>query len=83
MEHWRPEAVGRRSERNVSRRIVAEFALPGDFGRLSRPAALDSRLRELLNRQDRDGRLSAGEQREAQALTDLADLLCLLRLRAR
>jgi hypothetical protein len=37
------------------------------------PPALHARLQELLDRQDRDGRLLARERREARALTELAD----------
>jgi hypothetical protein len=46
------------------------------------PRALHERLQELLDRQDRDGRLSARERREAVALAELADILSLLRVRA-
>ena len=57
--------------------------LPGDLGRLSMPPALHARLQDLLDRQDRDGKLSAREWREAKALAELADLLALMKLRAR
>jgi hypothetical protein len=40
------------------------------------------RLQELLDKQDRTGKLSAKERREAAALTQLVDLLALIRLRA-
>jgi hypothetical protein len=43
---------------------------------------VNDRLRELLDRQDRGGRLTAAERREAAGLVELADLLSLLRLRA-
>jgi hypothetical protein len=47
------------------------------------PAALHERLQALLDRQDREGKLSARERREAHALTELADLLTLMKLKAR
>jgi hypothetical protein len=43
---------------------------------------LHRRLHELLDRQDRDGKLSPLERREASALTELVDMLSLMRLRA-
>ena len=45
--------------------------------------ALQDRLQELLDRQDRDGKLSARERKEATALTELVDMLSLMRLRSR
>jgi hypothetical protein len=47
------------------------------------PAALHARLQDLLDRQDRDGKLPARGRREALALVQLADLLTLIKLRAR
>lgn len=67
----------------MSRSIVVELNLPGDLGRLHMPPALHARLQDLLDRQDRDGKLPARERREALALTQLADLLTLMKLRAR
>jgi hypothetical protein len=46
------------------------------------PSALDARLQALLDRQDKEGSLSEPEQHEAEALSDLVDMLALLRLRA-
>jgi hypothetical protein len=46
------------------------------------PPALHDRLQELLDRQDQTGKLSAKERREAAALTELVDLLALMRVRA-
>lgn len=70
-------------EARVSRSVFVELNLPGDLGRLHMPAALHARLQDLLDRQDRDGKISARERREALALTELADLLTLMKLRAR
>ncbi len=46
------------------------------------PAGVNERLTALLDRQDEHGELTAEERREAEGLSDLADLLSLLRLRA-
>jgi len=47
------------------------------------PQALHARLQDLLDQQDRTGKLSAKERREAKALTELVDMLTLLKLRHR
>lgn len=62
---------------------MVELKVPKDWGRFRLPKALDDRLRDLLDRQDREGRLSPSERKEAQALVDLADMLSLMKLRAR
>ena len=67
----------------MSRAILVELNLPGDLGRLRMPTALHARLQELLDRQDQNGKISVRERREALALTQLADLLTLMKLRAR
>lgn len=54
---------------------------PADLARFRLPAAVDARLRSLLDRQDAGEVLSAEERAEAEGLVDLADLLTLLRLR--
>lgn len=46
------------------------------------PAALKARLSSLLDEQDRTGKLRKAEREEAQALTELADFLSLMKLRA-
>ena len=45
-------------------------------------AVIDQANRELLDRQDGAGKLPARERREARALTQLVDMLSLMRLRA-
>ena len=62
--------------------VLVELELPRDWRRFRMPPALHDRLQELLDRQDIDGKLSARERREAAALTELVDLLSLMRLRA-
>jgi hypothetical protein len=47
------------------------------------PASLHLRLQDLLDKQDQSGKLSAKERREAEALTELVDILSLIRLQAK
>lgn len=61
---------------------VLELELPKDWRRFRMPPALQDRLQDLLDHQDRDGKLSRAERREARALTKLVDMLSLMKLRA-
>jgi hypothetical protein len=63
--------------------VVVELQLPADWRKFKLAPPLHARLQELLDKQDRAGRLSAKEKREARALTELVDLLSLMRLRAK
>lgn len=62
--------------------VVLELDLPKDWRKFQLPSALHDRLQELLDRQDQDGKLSRKERREAEALTELVDMLSLMKLRA-
>jgi hypothetical protein len=62
--------------------VLVELNLPKDWKTFRLPTALHDRLQELLDRQDRDGKLSGKERREAHALTQLVDMLSLMKLRA-
>ncbi len=62
--------------------VLVELNLPRDMREFRLPTALHDRLQELLDRQDRDGKLTTKERREAQALAKLAEMLSLMRLRA-
>ncbi len=62
--------------------ILVEVDLPKDWSTFRLPPALDDRLQELLDRQDEEGHLSARERREAEALTQLVDILSVMKLRA-
>lgn len=62
--------------------VLVELDLPKDWRQFRLPPALHDRLQELLDRQDSSGKLLPRERREAQALTQLADMLSLMRLRA-
>jgi hypothetical protein len=61
--------------------VFIELDLPRDWRTFQLPPALNDRLQELLDRQDQEGKLSPRERREASALTELVDLLSLIRLR--
>lgn len=63
--------------------MVFEIELPRGAKDLRMPPALNRRLSELLDRQDLEGKLSAKERREAEALADLTELLSLLKLQAK
>jgi hypothetical protein len=62
--------------------VTIDIDLPADLARLRLPAAVASRLQSLLDRQDAGYPLTADERAEAEGLSDLSDLLTLLRLRA-
>ena len=63
--------------------ILVKLDVPKDWRRFRLPPALDARLQELLDRQDREGKLSRAERREAQALAQLVDVLSLMKLRTK
>lgn len=56
--------------------------MPGDLARFRLPSGVQHRLQQLLDKQDGGSALSPEERHEAEGLSDLADLLSLLRLRA-
>lgn len=62
--------------------VLVELELPKDWRKFRLPRALHDRLQELLDLQDRTGKLSPKERREAAALTELVDLLSVIKLRA-
>jgi hypothetical protein len=66
----------------MSESLLIEVQMPGDLARFRLPAGVQTRLQELLDRQDAGQPLSDAERSEAEGLVDLADLLALLRLRA-
>jgi hypothetical protein len=63
--------------------VILELDIPRDWRTFQMPRALDNRLQELLDRQDQQGKLTTAERREARALVDLAEMLSLLKLRAK
>ena len=66
----------------MSQLVSIELELPKDWRRFRLPRALDDRLHELLDKQDREGKLTGRERREAGALTQLVDMLSVIRVRA-
>ncbi len=62
--------------------VLIELNIPSDWRQFRLPPALDDRLQKLLDRQDREGHLSRAERNEARALTELVDMLSLMKLRA-
>lgn len=62
--------------------VTIEVDLPEDWAHFSLPPALDARLTALLDQQEQARGLSEAEQREADALCELVDMLTLLKLRA-
>lgn len=67
----------------MTQSVLVEMDLPKDWRTFRLPPALNDRLHDLLDRQDQDGKLTPRERREALALTELVDLLSLMRLRSR
>lgn len=67
----------------MAQSVTVQFDLPKDWRKFRMPDALQDRLQELLDRQDGEGKLLPRERREATALTELADLLSLIKLRAK
>ncbi len=67
----------------MAQSVLVELELQNDWRRFRLAPALHDRLQELLDLQDRTGKLSPKERREATALTELVDLLSLMRLRAK
>jgi hypothetical protein len=66
----------------MSHSIQLEVEVPGDLARFRLPSGVQHRLQQLLDKQDGGSALSPEERHEAEGLSDLADLLSLLRLRA-
>jgi len=62
--------------------LTLEVDLPSDLARFRLPEAVAARLQALLNRQDSGQPLTPQEREEAEGLSDLAEFLTLLRLRA-
>jgi len=65
----------------MSSAIQIEIHMPDDLARFRLPEGVQQRLQALLDKQDQGQPLTDAEQREAEGLVNLADLLSLLRLR--
>jgi len=66
----------------MPRTVAIELEMPKDWRQFRLPPALHSRLQDLLDQQDQTGKLSPKERREAKALTELVDMLSLMKARA-
>jgi len=66
----------------MSQAIQLKVQMPGDLAKFRLPKGVQKRLHDLLDKQDSGERLTIAEKREAEGLTDLNDLLSLLRLRS-
>jgi len=66
----------------MARTVWIEVDMPEDLSRFTLPVALNDRLQALLDKQDREGKLTEQERREAESLVNLAELLTLLKLKA-
>jgi hypothetical protein len=63
--------------------VLNELEMPSDLKLLTLPEGVKKRLQSLLDRQDQGEELTPDERVEAEWLVDLAELLSLLKLRAR
>jgi hypothetical protein len=61
---------------------LIEIEMPLSTRQFKLPKAVNNRLQELLDRQDKGEKLSTAERKEAEGLVDLAEMLSLLRMRA-
>lgn len=62
--------------------LLIELEMPDDLTRFKLPPGVQTRLQELLDRQDGGQPLTDAEFSEAKGLVTLSELLSLLRLRA-
>jgi hypothetical protein len=65
----------------VSESFLVEVQAPDDLARFRLPAGVQSRLQDLLDRQDAGHPLTDAERSEAEGLVNVAELLTWLRLR--
>lgn len=66
----------------MSQSVMIELEMPGDLNQFRLPKGVDHRLKELLDKQSHDGKLSRAERQEAEGLVNLVEMLALLKLRA-
>ncbi len=62
---------------------LVKVEMPFAIGQFKLPKGVNNRLQKLLDRQDRGEKLTSAERKEAEGLVDLAEMLTLLRLRAK
>ncbi|MGI9303027.1 MAG: hypothetical protein ACR2RB_10005 [Gammaproteobacteria bacterium] len=66
----------------MTQAIRVELEVPDELAKFRLPDGVQTRLQELLERQNQGDSLSQAERDEAEGLVDLSELLSLLRLRA-
>jgi hypothetical protein len=66
----------------MSPTVQLTVPMPASLAGLRFPKALDERLHFLLDEQDRKGKLSPAEKKEAEALAQMASTLSILKLGA-
>ncbi len=66
----------------MSLNVQLTVPMPASLARLRFPKALDERLHFLLDEQDRKGKLTSAEKKEAEALAQMASTLSILKLGA-
>ena len=66
----------------MSATVQLTVPMPAKLAELRFPKALDQRLQFLLEEQNRRGKLTAAEKREAEGLTRVATTLSILKLGA-
>ncbi len=66
----------------MSESMLIELQVPGDLARFALPPGVQSRLQELLDKQDQGKPLTEAERSEAEGLVNLAEFLSLLKMRA-
>ncbi len=67
----------------MAEQVVIELEIPSDLQRFTLPGGVERRLQSLLDKQDQGEELTPDERLEAEGLVDLAELLSLLKSRAR
>ncbi|MFM9964115.1 MAG: hypothetical protein ACKV2Q_23170 [Planctomycetaceae bacterium] len=67
----------------MSQTVMIQLDFPKDWRTFRMPRGLQSRLQELLDRQDQTGKLTRRERQEANALAELAEMFSLMKLRVR
>ena len=63
--------------------MLQTIEIPVELAQFELPDAVQSRLQNLLDKQDSGERLTPEERREAEGLVELAEFLSLLRLRSK
>lgn len=61
---------------------IVRIEMPISVQKIRLPKAVNDRLQNLLDRQDRGDKLSANERKEADGLVELAEMLTLMRMRS-